>query len=100
MQSTNERVRVADAVFLHVRRWPGELRPFLLVHGLSANARLWNEVAAELSAAGHPVTAVDLRSHGESDAPPDGYDTATAADDLAALGIAGAVVAGHAWGGN
>ena len=87
-------------MFLHVRRWPGDQRPFLLVHGLSSNARLWDGVAAELSAAGHPVHAVDLRSHGDSDAPPDGYDTATAADDLAALGLTGTIAAGQSWGGN
>lgn len=100
MAATDARVRVADGVFLRVRRWPGEKRPFLLVHGLSSNALLWGEVGDELSAAGHPVHAVDLRSHGDSDAPPGGYDTATAADDLAALGLAGAVVAGQSWGGN
>jgi len=76
---TDRRVIVADEVALHVRTWPGNRRPFLLVHGLSSNARLWDPVAARLAAAGHPVTAVDLRSHGESDAPPGGYDTATAA---------------------
>jgi pimeloyl-ACP methyl ester carboxylesterase len=100
MTPTDERVAVADSVFLHVRRWPGTKRPFLLVHGLSSNARLWDRVAEKLSGAGHPVHAVDLRSHGDSDAPPDGYDTATAAEDLAALGIPGAVVAGQSWGGN
>src|SRR2546430_5388139 len=100
MAATDARVRVAQGVFLHVRRWPGERRPFLLVHGLSSNALLWGEVAEALAAAGHPVHAVDLRSHGDSDAPPDGYDTATAADDLAALGLTGAVVAGQSWGGN
>ena len=100
MAPIDARVRVADAVFLHVRRWPGDKRPFLLVHGLSSNARLWDGVAAELSAAGHPVHAVDLRSHGDSDAPGDGYDTATAADDLAALGLTGAVAAGQSWGGS
>ncbi len=94
------RVTVADQVSLSVREWPGNGQPFLLVHGLSSNARLWDEVAARLSAAGHPVTAVDLRSHGDSDAPPHGYDTATAAADLAALGIPGAIVAGQSWGGN
>ena len=82
----------------------GAGRPFLLVHGLSSNARLWDGVAARLGGAGHPVYAVDLRSHGESDAPPDGYDTSTAADDLAALcarlGLARPVVAGQSWGGN
>jgi pimeloyl-ACP methyl ester carboxylesterase len=97
---TDERVRVAAQVLLHVRRWPGSARPFLLVHGLSGNARQWDEVAEVLSAAGHPVTAVDLRSHGESDVPPAGYDTATAAADLAALRMPGAVLVGHSWGGN
>jgi pimeloyl-ACP methyl ester carboxylesterase len=100
MAVTDDRVRVADGVNLHVRRWPGDKRPFLLVHGLSSNARLWDGVAAELSAAGHPVHAVDLRSHGDSDAPPDGYDTATAAEDLAALGLTGVVAAGQSWGGS
>src|SRR5829696_7410852 len=105
MAPTDARVRVADAVYLHVRRWPGGdpdrgMRPFLLVHGLSSNARLWDQVAEVLSDAGHPVHAVDLRSHGDSDAPPDGYDTTTAAEDLAALGLTGTVVAGQSWGGN
>jgi pimeloyl-ACP methyl ester carboxylesterase len=96
----DERFTVAPGVGLHLRRWPGGGRPFLLVHGLSSNARLWDRVARTLAAAGHPVTAVDLRSHGESDAPPGGYDTATAAEDLAAIGIRDAVVAGQSWGGN
>src|SRR3989440_5202645 len=100
MAVTDDRVRVAAGVTLHVRRWPGDKRPFLLVHGLSSNARLWDRVADELSAAGHPVHAVDLRSHGDSDAPPDGYDTATAAEDLAALGLTGVVAVGQSWGGS
>jgi non-heme chloroperoxidase len=102
MAPISVRVPVAEAVYLNVRHWPGaaKKRPFLLVHGLSSNARLWDGVAEVLSGAGHPVHAVDLRSHGDSDAPPDGYDTATAADDLAALGLTGAVVAGQSWGGN
>jgi pimeloyl-ACP methyl ester carboxylesterase len=100
MAPTDARVRVADSVFLHVRHWPGDRRPFLLVHGLSSNARLWDHTAEILSTAGYPVHAVDLRSHGDSDAPPDGYDTTTAADDLAALGLTGAIAVGQSWGGN
>jgi non-heme chloroperoxidase len=102
----DERVPVADGVALHVRRWRGgtTARGFLLVHGLSSNAHLWDEVAALVAAAGHDVTAIDLRSHGSSDAPDAGYDTATAADDVAAvaraLGVTGAVVAGQSWGAN
>jgi pimeloyl-ACP methyl ester carboxylesterase len=98
-------VEVADGVRLHVRGWAGSSQPpYLLVHGLSSNARLWDGVAEVLAAAGHPVHAVDLRSHGESDAPSDGYDTQTAADDVAkvcaGLGLSPAVVAGQSWGGN
>ena len=112
----DEWVAVAPGVRLHLRRWfpPAVTRPgagdrppsqdFVLVHGLSSNARLWDQVAVRLAAAGHEAIAVDLRSHGESDAPDDGYDTATAAADVATvaaqLGIVGAVVAGQSWGGN
>jgi len=66
MQSVD--VDVATGVRLRVRTWPGAGRPYLLVHGLSSNARLWDGVAARISGAGHPVYAVDLRSHGESSA--------------------------------
>jgi pimeloyl-ACP methyl ester carboxylesterase len=98
-------VPVASGVTLRVRHRAGVASPpFVLVHGLSSNARLWDEVADRLAAEGHPVYAVDLRGHGESDAPEDGYDTGTAAADVAAVcaevGVSGAVVAGQSWGGN
>jgi pimeloyl-ACP methyl ester carboxylesterase len=89
---------------LAVREFPGDGRPFLLVHGLASNARLWDGVARVLAAHGHRVVAVDLRGHGLSEAPEDGYDTDTAADDLAglaaALDLRGPVVVGQSWGGN
>jgi non-heme chloroperoxidase len=105
MDVTDARVAVAPDVGLHVRHRPGDTSPaFLLVHGLSSNARLWDGVAGRLAEAGHPAYAVDLRGHGESDQPPEGYDTATAAADLAALAVAlgleKVVVAGQSWGGN
>jgi pimeloyl-ACP methyl ester carboxylesterase len=95
----------APPVRLRVRRLSGSgAVPFVLVHGLSSNALLWDELATVLAGAGHEVAAVDLRSHGESDAPPDGYDTTTAAEDVAtvcaALGLTRVVVAGQSWGGN
>jgi len=106
MEPADLMVPVAPGVRLHVRHWPGDpaTAAFVLVHGLSSNARLWDGTAARLSAAGHQSYAVDLRSHGESERPPDGYDTDTAAADVAAL-IAGLalpapVVAGQSWGGN
>ena len=92
---------------LAVRAADGPLRPFLLVHGLSSNARLWDGVARHLADAGHRVVAVDQRGHGRSEAPADGYDTDTCADDLAALaqvlgltGDAAPVAVGQSWGGN
>jgi pimeloyl-ACP methyl ester carboxylesterase len=104
----------AGPVALGARSWPdGSARPVLLVHGLSSNARVWDEVAGHLAAGGHPVLAVDLRGHGASvdvpdtdtddpDAPPTD-PTRTAAQDLDAvcldLGWSAPVVAGHAWGG-
>jgi len=101
------RVPASDGVELHVRRTGEETpsgREFLLVHGLSSNALLWDEVAARLAGQGHTAYAVDLRSHGTSDAPPSGYDTGTAARDVAAvgdaLGVSHAIVAGQSWGGN
>lgn len=93
-----------SGVSLAVYLWPGDKVPFLLVHGLASNALLWAGAAEELSAAGHPVAAVDQRGHGQSDKPDDGYDLATLARDLssviAALGWRQPVVAGQSWGGN
>ena len=100
-------VQLVDGPRLAVRVADGPLRPFLLVHGLSSNALVWAGVGRRLVAAGHPVMAVDLRGHGESEAPAAGYDTDTCADDLAELleliGWTGGrtpVVAGQSWGGN
>lgn len=100
-------VVLPNGVRLAVRRADGDQRPFLLVHGLASNARLWDAAAGRLAQAGHEVVAVDQRGHGRSDAPADGYDTDTCADDLSALceqlGYVGArrpVVAGQSWGGN
>ena len=92
-------------VRLALRDWAGSANPtFLLVHGLASNARLWDAVARRLAEAGHRAVAVDLRSHGDSDAPPEGYDTTTAADDLAAvcraLGLDPVIAVGQSWGGN
>jgi pimeloyl-ACP methyl ester carboxylesterase len=78
--------------------------PFLLVHGLASNARMWDGVAAALVADGHTVVTVDLRGHGRSSKPDGPYDVPTVAGDLAALidrmALDRPVVAGQSWGGN
>ncbi len=78
--------------------------PFVLVHGLASNARLWDGVAACLVASDRPAVTVDLRGHGRSSKPDGPYDVATVADDLASvistLGLERPVAAGQSWGGN
>jgi pimeloyl-ACP methyl ester carboxylesterase len=104
---TDEIIQLPDGPALAIRRAAGRKRPFLLVHGLASNARLWDGVARRLAAAGHEVVAVDQRGHGNSEVTQGGYDTATAAVDLAALSCEMAwtnerepIVAGQSWGGN
>lgn len=104
---TDDEVELPGGPRLALRRAAGEARPFVLVHGLASNARLWDGVARRLAAAGHEVVAVDQRGHGRSEETAGGYDTDTCAADLAslatALGLTGErepVVAGQSWGGN
>ena len=86
------------------REWPGDGRPFLLLHGLASNARTWDGVAWRLSEAGHRVIAIDQRGHGHSDKPDSGYGFEDVTADLEALigetGLDGPVIAGQSWGGN
>lgn len=54
----------------------------ILVHGLASNARLWDGVGHELAARGVGALAVDLRGHGQSPKPDDGYDFDSVVGDL------------------
>lgn len=78
--------------------------PFLLVHGLASNARLWDGVAEELVRLGHPSIAIDLRGHGRAAKTDDGYDFGTLATDLIAvideMDIEPPIAVGQSWGGN
>ncbi len=89
---------------LHVREREGAGRPFLLVHGLASNARLWDLLSAELAAAGHRVIAVDQRGHGQSPRAGSGYRYPQVTGDLVALaermGLEQPVLVGQSWGGN
>lgn len=91
------------ALRLHVLRWGGAGRPVLLLHGLASNARIWDPVARALAQAGFAVAAPDLRGHGLSDKPDQGYDITTVAGDLAdlieRLGWQAPALVGHSWGG-
>jgi len=105
-------VTTPDGVGLNVHVWGGAgdhrdgrtPAPFLLVHGLASNARLWDGMAGQLAGLGHPVAAVDQRGHGRSDKPDTGYDFETIVADLVAvidaLGFDRPVAVGQSWGGN
>ena len=99
-------VPVAPGVALYAERRDGDPAavPFVLVHGLASNLRLWDGVAEDLHGRGHTVVALDQRGHGRSDAPDAAYGIDLAVADLQAvieaLGLSRPVVAGQSWGGN
>jgi len=100
------RVQVARDVHLYAERRDGDpaAAPFVLVHGLASNLRLWDGVAEDLHGRGHTVVAVDQRGHGRSDAPESSYGLETAVEDLRLLieklALVRPVIAGQSWGGN
>ena len=109
MGLSSRRVQVAPGVSLATTVLEAEPtaltgRSFLCVHGLASNARLWDQVAFVLAGLGHDVVAVDLRGHGQSDKPEDGYDTPTVAADVVhlieSLALDRPVVVGQSWGAN
>jgi pimeloyl-ACP methyl ester carboxylesterase len=97
-----DRAVPGDGISLHARDWGGGGQAVLLLHGLASNARIWDGVASRLAGAGLRVVALDLRGHGDSDQPGDGYDFAGVAGDLppalAALGLERPLLVGHSWG--
>jgi pimeloyl-ACP methyl ester carboxylesterase len=131
-QPTDERITITEGLELRVLRWvpkrgaangsgasgaagaavaaggtagsESDGAPFLLVHGLASNARLWDGVARRLADAGRFAAAVDLRGHGRSDKPEGGFDFATISEDLRALlaelgpRFERPIIAGQSWG--
>lgn len=67
----------------------------VLIHGLSNTAWSWTPVARRLLAVRH-VVAMDLRGHGLSDAPTEGYDPRTLAGDVLAVAEGSGLLAGPA----
>jgi non-heme chloroperoxidase len=98
-------LRGADGVRLAVRAaGDPQAPPIVLVHGWGSAGSVWHGQLTDPDlTVRHRLIAVDLRGHGESDVPADGYDRPSVwADDLAAvLAHAGrpAVLVGWSYGG-
>lgn len=79
----------------------GDGPPCVLLHGITANACVWDPFALRL-AERYRVVAVDQRGHGQSDKPEAGYAATDFVADIRALvediGTEPAVVIGHSMG--
>ncbi len=76
--------------------------PLLLLHGLASNARIWDKVAPYLALANFRCYALDIRGHGLSDKPENGYGFDEITRDLAAfiqtVQMEKPILVGHSWG--
>jgi N-formylmaleamate deformylase len=92
---------VSHGTKLHYYRTGGDNPPLVLLHGISDDGLCWTPVAEAL-AGKHDVIMVDLRGHGKSDDPEDGYDYATLATEVTGLieglALGTPVVMGHSMG--
>ncbi len=95
---------------IHLRLWIPEgfqetdHPSYVLLHGLSSNARTWDQVAGRLAESGSRAAAIDQRGHGLSEKPDSGYDFETMVRDLQLvlqkLSWDKPILAGQSWGGN
>jgi len=90
-----------DGVQINLAIWEGSAGPILCVHGITANCRCWDVLAASLTP-DYRVMAMDLRGRGQSQKPATGYsldhhlrDINCLLDDLQ---LERAVIMGHSLG--
>lgn len=92
-----------DGIALAYDLAEGAGRPIVLIHGWCCDRTYFTPQFEHLAAAGHTVLALDLRGHGESDAPEGDYSMPSLAGDVAWLaaeaGLERPVVVGHSMGG-
>ena len=77
--------------------------PVVLIHGWPQHWWIWRGVIPPLVDAGYRCICPDLRGHGWTEAPPDGYEKEQFATDVLAaldeLGVERFKLIGHDWGG-
>ena len=90
-----------DGMQINLAIWEGSAGPILCVHGITANCRCWDVLAASLTP-DYRVMAMDLRGRGQSQKPATGYsldhhlrDINCLLDDLQ---LERAVIMGHSLG--
>lgn len=97
----NEHPFETGEVVLNVAEGPDHGTPVVLVHGLTAAWQAWSQLIPQLTRRWH-VFAVDLRGHGKSSRPQQGYRLEDYVRDLAAFLEHGmpepAVLIGHSLG--
>ena len=88
---------------LSCERTHGEVEDVVLIHGLAANLAFWYLQIGHALARNYRVTMYDLRGHGRSSMPQQGYTPAEQAEDLRQLldhlGIGRAHFIAHSFGG-
>ena len=86
---------------LHLVEWSATGPLLLLTHGITAQAHVWDPIAARL-AERYRVLSLDQRGHGDSLRPAEGYDLDAYVGDLLAvvdaLGAERAALVGHSLG--
>ncbi len=91
----------APGATVATRDYGGDGPPLVLVHGLSSNLAIWDQVAPKLAKA-HRVVAYDQRAHGLSSSGDGDFTFPALVADLAAVidhfGLEAPVIVGHSWG--
>jgi len=92
---------VSHGTKLHYYRTGGSKSPLVLIHGITDDGLCWTPVA-EVLANDYDVIMVDVRAHGKSDAPDNGYDYKTIVAEIVELikelKLEDLIVMGHSMG--
>ena len=90
-----------DGIQIQLAVWEGKGKQILCIHGLTANSRFWDCLAAGLTPQ-HKVIAMDIRGRGLSDKPSTGYSIERHCKDVLAvmddLDLKRPVLMGHSLG--